>query len=68
MERDTKFYPLYFEERSFTYSPTRICEMQLAIYNSMITRTLSIFFTRQPLSIQKYYTYFGKRNVVYQLV
>jgi hypothetical protein len=66
MERDTKFYLLYFEKRSVTYPPTRICEMQLAISNSIIT--LSIVFTRQPLHIQKYYTHFGKWNVVYQVV
>jgi hypothetical protein len=66
MERDTKFNLLYFEKRSVAYPPTRICEMQLAVYNSIIT--LFIVFTRQPLSIQKYYTHFGKRNVFYQVV
>lgn len=58
MERDTKVYLLYFEKKSVTYPPTRIREMQLAIYNSIIT--LSIVLTRQPLSIQKYCTHFGK--------
>jgi len=66
MERDTKVYLLYFEKKSVTYPPTRIREMQLAIYNSIIT--LSIVLTRQPLSIQKYCTHFGKWNVVYRVL
>lgn len=46
------------KKMSITYPPTLILEMQLAIYNLIIT--LSIVFSLRPLSIQKYYTHIGK--------